>query len=239
MNEDWMNQAYSGERERSAPAVSMGQYTARTFGWMFAGLLTTFLIAMSGYATGWIFLVTAIPYWHYILLAAELGTVMFMSARVQKISVGTARALFFLYAALNGVVFSVYFLIFELSSMILVFGATALFFGVMALMGHFLNLDFSKVRPFMTAGLIFLAAFWLLSMFINLSQFELIACTIGIFLFLGYTAYDTHKIKECYFAFSQDETMLGKASIFSALELYLDFINLFIYLLRVLGRKRN
>ena len=89
----------------------------------------------------------------------------------------------------------------------------------------------------MTGGLIFLVVFWLLAMFINLSQFELIACTLGIFLFLGFTAYDTHKIKEFYAVYSQDEQMLNKASIISALELYLDFINLFVYLLQVLGKK--
>ena len=91
----------------------------------------------------------------------------------------------------------------------------------------------------MTAGLLFLAGFWLLSMFINLSQFEMIACALGIFLFLGYTAYDTHKIKEFYAYYSQDGVMLEKAAVFSALALYLDFINLFVYLLRVLGRRRN
>ena len=123
MNEDWMNQAYPQDQGQSAslPALSLGQYTSRTFGWMFAGLLTTFLVAVSGYVSGWIFMVLSIPYWHYLLLAAELGTVIFLSARVQKLSVGVARALFFLYAALNGVVFSAYFLLFDLSSMILVF----------------------------------------------------------------------------------------------------------------------
>lgn len=239
MNEDWMNQAYPQQQAVHTPSVSLGAYTARTFGWMFAGLMTTFGIALAGYMTGLIFYVTYIPYWYYVLLIAEVATVMFMSAKVNTISVGTARAMFFLYAALNGVVFSVYFLLFQLTSMVFVFALTGLFFGIMALMGRFMNLDFSRFRPFMMGGLLFLAAFWILSMFINLSQFEMIACTIGIFLFLGYTAYDTHKIKECYAYYSQDEAMLAKASIFSALELYLDFINLFVYLLRVLGRKRN
>ncbi len=239
MNEEWMNQAYPQQQTVAEPSISLGGYTARTFGWMFAGLMTTFLVAMVGYITGWIFYVTYIPYWYYVLLIAEVGTVIFMSARVNQIRVGTARALFFLYAALNGIVFSMYFLLFDLTSMVFVFGLTSLFFGIMALMGRFMNLDFSRFRPFMVGGLIFLAAFWLLSMFINLSQFEMIACTIGIFLFLGYTAYDTHKIKEFYAYYSQDDTMLAKASIFSALELYLDFINLFVYLLRVLGRRKN
>lgn len=237
MNENWTD-SFQQEQRVNAPSITLGAYTAKTFGWMFAGLMLTFLIAFSGYATGWIALVTVIPYWFYVLFIAEIGVVVFMSARVHKISVGTARAMFFVYAALNGVVFSLYFLIFDLASMIFVFGATSLFFGIMALMGRFMNLDFSRIRPFMTAGLIFLAVFWLLAMFINLSQFEMIACTLGIFLFLGYTAYDTHKIKQAYAYYGTNSMMLEKASIFSALELYLDFINLFVYLLRVIGKRK-
>ncbi|HIQ75688.1 MAG TPA: Bax inhibitor-1/YccA family protein [Candidatus Cottocaccamicrobium excrementipullorum] len=237
MNENWMNQAYPKETSYSAPSISLNAYTAKTFGWMFAGLMTTFAVAVSGYMTGWITYVTYVPYWYFLLLIAEVATVAFLSARVRSMSVNTARGLFFLYSALNGVVFSLYFLMFDLASMVLVFGATALFFGVMAVMGRLMNLDFSRIRPFMTGGLIFLVVFWLLAMFINLSQFELIACTLGIFLFLGFTAYDTHKIKEFYAVYSQDEQMLNKASIISALELYLDFINLFVYLLQVLGKK--
>ena len=238
MNEDWMNQAYPKESPVSAPSVTLGGYVSRTFGWMFAGLLATFLVAFSGYMTGWIALVTYIPGWIYLLLIAEVATVVFLSARVTKMGINTARALFFLYSALNGIVFSLYFLLFDLASMVLIFGVTALFFGVMAVMGTVMHLDFSRIRPLMMGGLIFLAVFWLLGMFINLSQFEMIVCTLGIFLFLGFTAYDTHKIKEFYAFYSQDEQMLKKASIISALELYLDFINLFVYLLRVLGRKK-
>ncbi len=238
MNDQWMNQAYPNGSSVTAPSVTLGGYTARTFGWMFAGLLTTFLVAFSGYLTGWIALVTYIPGWIYLLLIAEVATVVFLSARVTKMGIGTARALFFLYSALNGIVFSLYFLIFDLASMILVFGVTALFFGVMSLLGMVMHLDFSRIRPLMMGGLIFLAVFWLLGMFINLSQFEMIACTLGIFLFLGYTAYDTSKIKQFYAVYSQDEQMLKKASIIAALELYLDFINLFVYLLRVLGKRK-
>ena len=117
MNEDWMNQAYPKESPVSAPSVTLGGYVARTFGWMFAGLLTTFLVAFSGYMTGWIALVTYIPGWIYLLLIAEVATVVFLSARVTKMGINTARALFFLYSALNGIVFSLYFLLFDLASM--------------------------------------------------------------------------------------------------------------------------
>lgn len=220
------------------PAESLGRYTSKTFGWMFAGLLVTFLVAFFGYATQTIVYVFAVPYAYLVLAGVELAVVIYLSARITKMSVTTAKLLFFLYSILNGVVFSAYFLIYGMLSLILVFGATALFFGIMAVLGFVTNADFSRIRPFMTAGLIFLIAFWILSMFINLGQFETIACTIGIFVFLVFTAYDTQKVKDFHAYYSGNPEMAAKASIFSALQLYLDFINLFLYLLRFVGRKK-
>lgn len=156
-------------------AEPLNRYVAKTFGWMFAGLLTTFLISVIGYATG---------------------------------------------------------------AIILVFGATSLFFGIMALLGHFTNADFSRVRPFLMGGLVFLLVFWVLSMFLNLSAFETAVCYIGIFIFLAFTAYDTQKIKAYHQYYSQNPAMAAKASIFSALQLYLDFVNLFLYLIRLMGRRK-
>ena len=222
----------------SYTAESMGRYTAKTFGWMFAGLLMTFAISMFGYLTGYVFYLFLIPYFPMILLLAELGVVIYLSARLEKMSVGTAKAMFFLYAALNGIVFSTLFLVYDLVSLVFVFGATSLFFGIMAVLGYMTNADFSKLRPFMLAGLIFLAAFWVLSMFINLSQFETAICALGIFLFLVITAYDTKKIKAYYQMYSRQPDMAAKASIFAALDLYLDYVNLFLYLNRVLGKKK-
>ncbi|MEY8339530.1 Bax inhibitor-1/YccA family protein [Lachnospiraceae bacterium 62-35] len=220
------------------PADSLGRYTSKTFGWMFAGLLATFLIAYFGYATRTIIYVFAIPYAPIILAGVELAVVLYLSARLEKMSVMTAKVLFFMYAILNGVVFSAYFLIYNMRDLILVFGATALFFGIMAVLGYVTNADFSKIVPFMTAGLIFLIGFWFLSIFINLERFETIICTIGIFVFLVFTAYDTQKIKAFHAYYSANPEMAAKASIFSALQLYLDFINLFLYLLRFVSRKK-
>lgn len=218
---------------------SLTRYTAKTFGWMFLGLLLTFIVAIEGYMTGQIIRVLMIPYWHYLLLIAEIGVVVFLSARIEKMSVGTARVMFFLYAILNGIVFSAYFLIFDLAVLCMAFGLTALMFGIMALIGYFGNVNFTKLRPLMTGGLLFLAGYWLIGMFIDLSAYEMIVCTIGIFLFLVYTAYDTKKIQSYYVYFGQQPEMAAKASIMGALALYLDFINLFLYLLRVLARKKN
>ena len=94
----------------STSAEPLGKYTAKTFGWMFAGLLITFLVAMFGYTTGTIIYVFAIPYAYLVLGVAEIAVVIFLSARISKMSVGTESALFFTYAVLNGIVFSAYFL---------------------------------------------------------------------------------------------------------------------------------
>lgn len=232
-----LNQHY-GAYDAAQEYEPLNRYTAKTFGWMFTGLLVTFLVAMTGYMTGLVWYVFAVPYAVLVLGIAEVAVVLYMSARINKVSVGTARALFLTYSVLNGVVFSAYFLIYALPSMVFIFGATALFFGIMAAVGYTTRADLSNLRNFLLGGLVFLLVFWVAAMFINLERFEIVACTVGIFIFLVFTAYDTQKIRAYHQVYAQDPQMARKASIFSALQLYLDFINLFIYLLRVLGRRK-
>ena len=197
------------------------------------------IVAISMYVTGAFIYVIRIPAWNFLLLAAELILVISLSARLEKMSVTTAKSMFFLYSAVNGIVFSLYFLMFDLLSLWIAFGITAMFFGVMALIGYFGNINFSALRPFMTGGLIFLFVFWLLAMFIDLSAFETMVCGVGIFLFLIITAYDAKKIQAYYAYYGQNSEMAAKASVFSALQLYLDFINLFIYILRFVGNRKR
>ena len=218
---------------------SIAAYTAKTFLWMFLGLMTTFAVALFGYATGTIVYIFAIPYFHIILLVAELVVVMVLSARLQKLNVATARVLFFAYAALNGIVFSVYFLIFTMLSLILVFAMTAVYFGGMAAYGYCTKTDLSRLRPILIGGLIFLIVFGLLSLFLPMGMMDRVVCLIGVGIFLAFTAYDTQKIRAYYQAYQGDQAMLERASIFSALQLYLDFVNLFLYLLRLLGKSRK
>ncbi len=223
----------------AAPEITLSQYVVRTFTWMFIGLLVTFGIAYGGYATGMILYVFTVPYLPIILLVAEVALVMILAACIQKLSVGAARALFIGYAILNGVVFSAYFLLFELTSLILIFAMTALYFGVFALYGHCTKRDLSGLRPILVGGLIFLLVVGLLSMFLPLGALDRIICLIGVAIFLGFTAYDTQKIKSFYAYYSTDGAMLEKASVFSALQLYLDFVNIFLYLLRFMGKRKN
>ncbi len=242
MNENEMNPQPQLEPqlvERSGETLS--RYTAQAFLWMALGLLVTFGVSIVGYVTLLPLYILAINEYALIVLTVlELIVVIVLSAKLHSMPIGAARALFLVYALLNGVVFSTYFFLFELSSMVLAFGAAALYFGVMAAVGYFAKVDFSRIRNLLFGGLIFLVVFGLLSMFIPaLAMFDRIVCLAGIAIFMLYTAYDTQKIKAFYYGFQGDDAMLAKASIISALNLYLDFINLFLYLLRFLGKRKN
>ncbi|MCI8837818.1 MAG: Bax inhibitor-1/YccA family protein [Hungatella sp.] len=241
MDQENLNQYYNGNYGAyrvMEEHESLERYTAKTFGWMFLGLMVTFLVAVTGYVTRLVLFVALVPQAFLVLGIAEVAVVLFLSARITKMSVGTARALFMVYSVLNGVVFSTYFLIYSLPSLVYVFGATSLFFGIMAAIGYFAKADLSRLRNFLVGGLVFLLVFWVASMFLNLQRFEVIACSVGIFIFLLFSAYDTQKIRAYHQVYCHDGEMAAKASIFAALQLYLDFINLFLYLLRVLGRRK-
>ena len=213
---------------------SISSYTAKTFGWMFLGLMTTFVASLAIYFTGAIYYLYngILP---YVLLIAELGVVIYLSARLHKMSIGMARGLFFVYALLNAVTFSSIFAIYSVSSLVFVFGMTALYFGVMALYGMVTKTDLSRIRPVLLFGLITLLVLALLSVFIP--GMETGMFLIGVVIFVAFTAYDTQMIRRNYMAFQSSPELLQKASVISALQLYLDFINLFLYLIRLFGKR--
>ncbi len=225
----------------SSQGDTIGQYTAKTFLWMLLGLLVTFSVAFFGYVTDitWI-LYRDIPALNVILLIATLAISITMVHRIEKMAVGTAIALFVVFSALFGITLSVYMYVFQMTSFILIFLLTAVYFGALAAYGYVTKRDLSSLRTILISGLLFLIIFGVLSLFIpGLQMFDRVICLFGVALFLGYTAYDTQRIKAFYNYYSASPEMLAKASIFSALQLYLDFINLFLYLLRFLGSKRN
>lgn len=221
--------------------VLEGEYVAQTFLWMVLGLMVTFGVAIVCWITDltWYVNVYA-PFIQLIVLIATLVMAFTMSARIERMSVGTARSIFLAYSALFGFTLSVYLYLFDLGSLIFVFLATAVYFAVLAVYGHLTKRSLAGVGPILFSGLIFLVVFGIFSLFIGgLSAFDTVVCLIGIAVFLGYTAYDTQRIREYYHYYAGYPDMMEKASIFSALQLYLDFINLFLYLLRFLGRNRN
>ena len=213
-------------------------YTAKTFGWMFLGLVTTFFLAIASLLTG----VTEFLFYHpalcFGLPIAEVVVVLVLASRVQKLKIGTARALFFGYAALTGISFGSLFILYDVGVLIMVFGMCALYFGLMALYGWKTKADLTRIRSVLIGGLIFLVIFdVILGLFFNFTTFETGICTIGMVIFLGFTAYDTQMVRNYYYAYADHPEMLKKVSIISALQLYLDFINLFLYLLRLFGNR--
>lgn len=225
----------------SVQGETLGQYTAKTFLWMVLGLLVTFGVAVGCWLTdATLYALYYIPYVHLIVLIATLVISFTMVRRLEKMAVGTAIGLFVLFSALFGFTLSIYLLVFHVTSVVLCFLLTAVYFGALAAYGFLTKRDLSGLRTILFSGLIFLIIFGLLSMFIpGLQMFDRVVCLIGIATFLGYTAYDTQKIRAYYNYYSVSPDMLAKASIFSALQLYLDFINLFLYLLRFLGNRRS
>ena len=233
-----MNRNYSDISYAESPFGTLSEFMSKTFGWMFAGLLVTFMVGIGAVMTGLIYpLITS---GLFILTSiAELVLVFVLSARVQTLQPSTATGIFFAYAVLNGITFSAVFFAYDVQILLTVFALTSLYFGVLAAYGWFTKRDLSGLRPILTAGLIFLLVFWLISMFLPLSGFDRIICFVGLAVFMGLTAYDTQKIKQLHAAFEGDYEMSKKASIFAALQLYLDFINIFLYILRLLGRRSS
>ena len=151
----------------------------------------------------------------WVLFIAELGLVFYTTARINRLSLTTATTLFILYSALNGVTLSSIFMVYAMTSIAKVFFITAGTFGVMALYGSVANL------------------------FIKSSGFDLILSYVGVVLFVGLTAWDSQQIKRALSMQAGMDESAQKVALLGALELYLDFINLFLYLLRIFGRSDN
>ena len=219
----------------------LGQYTAKTFLWVMLGLLITFGTALAcrmSYFT--IYAFVSVPYLPLLALVATMILSFTMARRIERMRVGTAVLIFVLFSVLFGFTLSIYLFVYEIESVIWSFLLTGLYFGALSAYGFLTRRDMSNLRPGLFFGLLFLIAFGLLSMFIpGLVMFDRVACLFGIAVFLAYTAYDTQKIKAFYQYYASYPDMLAKASIFSALQLYLDFLNLFLYLLRFLGNRRR
>ncbi|MDY4166206.1 MAG: Bax inhibitor-1/YccA family protein [Fournierella sp.] len=217
---------------------TLSNYTAKTFLWMFAGLLVTFGVSLAAYMSNIGFYLLRSSFTFFGLAILEIVLVMALVSRLHSMSVGSARALFFVYAAVNGLVFSSYLWLYNMGDVLMAFGAAALYFGVMAAYGYLTKRDLTSWRTPLMVGLIVLMIVSVIGMFF-MSGSSILFSVLGIVIFSCYTAYDTQKIKALYFAYAGNEAMAKKASIFAALQLYLDFINLFLYLLRIFGRSRD
>jgi len=174
---------------------------------------------------------------YLVLLFAPLALVMFLGFRIQHLSVNAARSLFFFYAALLGISLTPIFMAYTHDSIARVFFISAASFGALSLWGYTTQRDLTGFGSFLFMGLIGIIIASLVNLFLQSSAMGFVISVIGVLVFAGLTAYDTQKIKEMYSPLD-DGTVAGRKAVMGALQLYLDFINLFLMMLRLFGDRR-
>lgn len=174
----------------------------------------------------------------WVVMLAPLGLVFFLSFRINSMSVAAAQTTFWVYAALVGASLSSIFLVYTQSSIVQTFFVTAASFGALSLYGYTTKKDLSGMGSFLIMGVFGLILASIVNIFMQSSALQFAISAIGVLVFAGLTAYDTQKIKEMYFD-GDDVVVAGRKAIMGALTLYLDFINLFLFILRIMGGRRD
>lgn len=247
-------QAPSGYNGYGAPVVgtstragsmSLADYSKKVFLWMGAGLAVTFFVAL-----GFMLLLTSgdeiemytkfanfLPLF-YGGLVAELVLAVVLNFFVAKMPYGVSLAMFFVYSIVSGVTFTPILVVYDAGSAVFCFAAAAVLFIGFAVYGIVTKRNLDKLGPILMIGLIVLIVFSIFGLIFNMGGLSIIISIIGIAVFIGLTAYDVQKIKKSYESCAGDDEILNKLSVNLALQLYLDFINIFIYLLRLFGKRR-
>lgn len=232
------NNNFEIDSQSTDSQLTFRKHVLKTFGTMALGLFITAASAVFFLRSGLaIRFYLSVPFSQFILLAAQIGVVFTFSARLFKASVGRARTMFFVYSVLTGVTFSMLGMVYTLTDISLAFTMAAVYFGSLVAIGYTTKMDLSRFAPILFTGLIILIVFNLGAYLFNVQGLEMIICSVGLLIFTGITAYDAQKMKRLYVQHEGDTDMLQRLSIYSALELYLDFINIFLYILRLLGSR--
>lgn len=222
-----------------AVAAEQQRFMVRVYNWMAAGLALTgimaFYIASSETMLNLVYANKAIP---IILMVVQLGLVIYLSGWAHKMSASQATGVFLLYAGLTGVTFSFVFLLYTASSVAWTFFVTAGMFASLSMYGYATKKDLSGFGQFLFMGLIGLILSRVANMFIESASFDSALNYIGVLIFAGLTVYDTQKIKRMNIIGNEGTEEDTKEAIVGALTLYLDFINLFLHLLRIMGDRR-
>lgn len=203
---------------------------SKVFLWMFIGLLVTFLTGV--YTSTNIDALEVIfnkgIYWIFAIL--EIGLAIFLSVRIHKMSATTARITYLLYTFLTGLTFSSIFIVYKLSSIMLVFLVASILFLIFALIGRFTKIDLTKLGTILMMMLLGVLLCMVINIFLGNETFDIIISCVSVVIFLGFIAYDIQKIKKL-----EDYLPEENLAVIGAFELYLDFINVFLDLLRIFG----
>jgi uncharacterized protein len=228
---------------RAARDAGLRSYMLKVYNYMASGVLLTGVVALVFANSSLINLVAnpatgqpTILFW--VVLFAPLALVFGLSFGINRISASTAQTLFWAYAALIGVQFSTLFLVYTGVSIAQTFFAVAAAFVGLSLWGYTTKKDLSGFGTFLIMGVVGLFIAMLINIFLRSPAMNLAISAIGVLLFAGLTAYDTQKIKSIYFSVAGNGEAMAKSAVLGALNLYLDFINMFLFLLRFMGDRR-
>jgi uncharacterized protein len=217
--------------------AGLREYMLRVYNYMASGLALTGIVAYVAAYSGFYASIASTPL-IWLVILAPLGLVLWMSFGIQRMQASTAQMVFWLYAGLMGLSLAMVFLVFTGTSVARVFFITAGTFAAMSFYGYTTQRDLSQLGAFLFMGLIGIIIAGLVNIFLASSALQFAISVIGVIVFTGLTAYDTQQIKEMYYEADDYETGSKKA-IMGALRLYLDFINLFMMLMQLLGVRRD
>lgn len=215
--------------------MTVSNFLSKVFLWMFVGLMVTFAtgVVVSNNVNALEFIFSDGGYW--LLIIAEVVTVIVLSARIQKMSAMGAKFGFIFYSFLTGLTFSSVFVVYKITSIIAVFLITSVIMLIFAIIGAKTKMDLSKFGTYLLMALLGIIIAGVINIFVDNGTFDLVLCSIGILVFVGYIAYDVQKVKTIY----EQNPSADNLAIYGALNLYLDFINIFLYLLRLFGGSDN
>lgn len=236
------NTPIGGPAQRPSYEVSseadFREYLRSVFNYMAGGLALTGAISFGAAATGVIEQLVQVPFLFLIIALAPVGVVWMLASRVNSMSLTAVQATYWAYSALVGLSLGVIFLRYTGESIFRVFFITAGTFGAMSLYGYTTKADLSRWGSFLFMGLIGIIIASVVNLFLHSSMIQFVVSAAGVLIFTGLTAYDVNKIKQIAANTTEFDEVAKKGAIMGALELYLDFINLFLMLLRLLGDRR-
>lgn len=229
-----------GYFERDRAVAIQSDFVRRVYNWMALGLGVTAVTSLfTVNSPALLHLIFGTPMVLFVLIIAELGIVMGLSAAINRLSSSTALLMFFGYSFLNGLTLAAIFMVYTKASIANTFFVTAGTFGVMSVYGYTTKRDLTSWGSLLTMGLIGIIIASLVNIFLRSPQVYWLITYVGVIIFVGLTAYDAQQIKAMAMGGFAGEEMERKASVIGALRLYLDFINLFLLLLRIFGRRSD
>ncbi|MCU0372860.1 MAG: Bax inhibitor-1/YccA family protein [Ignavibacteria bacterium] len=235
------NQPFTGTRpvETAQTNELARKFMLVVYNWMTLGLGLTAVVSFGIARTGFVNVIMSNQMLFWILLILQLIIVFAISFAMNKIPAIVATGLFFVYAFLTGVTFSVLFLVYTSSSIAFTFFICAAMFASVSVFGYITKMDLTRIGGFLMMGLFGLIIASVVNIFLQSSTIYWITSYVGVIVFVGLTAWDTQKIKNMGMFLDSNSETGKKAAIFGALMLYLDFINLFLYLLRFMGSRKD